>query len=258
MKCSRILLTIGVIIVSQPSVGAPLSSANMRTLEATDLSSDLPTSLSEATPTVTVRVGDATLTVPKNYIDRSDGFQGKFGYLRIRALLPCLTPETPENVTEFHRTGWGNVIVARFSVWDTHELAGGELLAAHINNNRAVKHLRPNPTSDQDDIVGVSSSDFHIYKDDLLDEDLIFRNKSGTIFVLECGRHSDRPSPSCSSRSIVQDKFLLEYRYSRSFVDQSIGDSLMIDEKIHDLFLTFLSHKADMAPNTVVTAGACK
>ena len=239
MKCSRILLTIGVIIVSQPSVGAPLSSANLRTLEATDLSSDLPTSLSEATPTVTVRVGDATLTVPKNYIDRSDGFQGKFGYLRIRALLPCLTPEPPENVTEFHRTGWGNVIVARFSVWD-------------------VKHLRPNPTSDQDDIVGVSSSDFHIYKDDLLDEDLIFRNKSGTIFVLECGRHSDRPSPSCSSRSIVQDKFLLEYRYSRSFVDQSIGDSLMIDEKIHDLFLTFLSHKADMAPNTVVTAGACK
>jgi hypothetical protein len=92
---------------------------------------------------VTTKIGDFTLHVPANYIDASDGFQDKFGYIRIRALLPCLVPETPENAAEFHKNTLGNILVASLATWDGHYLTGEKLLQVHIANDRSVGHLRP-------------------------------------------------------------------------------------------------------------------
>jgi len=256
MKGTRIFLTLVMMTLVQSVAGAPSGAKNSRSLEATNVSSDQPASLSETTPIVTVQVGDATLHVPKAYIDSADGFQGKFGYLKIRALLPCLAPETPENTAEFHRTHWASIVVARLSVWDIHELTGEKLLAIHIENNKSVKHLRLHPTTDEEDNIDLPQSDFHMYKDDLLGMDIFFRNDAVSTFVLQCWRHSDVARfPSCSSRSVVEKYFLLDYEYSRSFIDQSIEESLAIDARIKRLFLSFLLPGNQ---TTVSTTGACK
>jgi hypothetical protein len=65
---------------------------------------------------VTVRkIGNYTLRIPPGYIHSMDGYQNSFGYIRIRALLPCLQPETTENTAEFHKNTLGHIIDVRLS-----------------------------------------------------------------------------------------------------------------------------------------------
>jgi hypothetical protein len=53
--------------------------------------------------TVQIVIGGYILHVPSDYIDNMDGFQNRFGYLRLRALLPCLTPEIKEQTLRSKR-----------------------------------------------------------------------------------------------------------------------------------------------------------
>jgi hypothetical protein len=191
---------------------------------------------------VVLRIGTHILHVPKNYIDGSDGFQGKFGYLKIRALLPCLLPETPSNRTEFHKDYWDKVIIANIDELEKAQLTGRALLDAIVKDDLSINYLRKYPMTEDSASEDIKGSNFRMFKNDLLSRDVFYEKNSTPLFVLDCVR-KDRFAkyPYCQSRSVFDENLLLEYYYSRSYIEQSIQDSLVVDARIKKLFSLFLS-----------------
>ena len=93
---------------------ASASFGSAQLVSADNAGQDNPINHDDASAAVLVQVGPEVLHVPKAYIDGSDGFQGKFGYLKIKAELPCLTPLTVED-PGIRGKGWGNVLHAQLS-----------------------------------------------------------------------------------------------------------------------------------------------
>lgn len=203
--------------------------------------------------TVTKKVGGVILHVPGAYVDGDDGFQGKFGYLKIKAELPCLTSLTGDD-PRIYGKGWGSVLIAQLSTLDPKGLTGEALLKIHLDDNVYLKDAdRPhgNVLGENNELAGTG---FKFYEDNLLERDLFTYKQDSDIFLLECMRYKRLPYPSCSSRSIINGHLLLEYTYARSFIDQGIGQSLLIDKRIHKLFDLFLQSKSD---NDVAARGNC-
>jgi hypothetical protein len=172
---------------------------------------DMP-SASAGAPAVIVQVGDVTLHVPGNYIDRADGFQGKLGYLNIHALLPCLLPETSQNTAEFHKNTFGAMLTARISLWDVHDLTGAQLLSRIVEFNDCAKHAVPNAINQAENEEDLLGTGFHLYKDIVSARDIFYLTGSDPSFLLDCLRPDKVPYPSCSSRSVFGGSLLLEYR----------------------------------------------
>jgi hypothetical protein len=244
------IFEVGAPVVFQYQLGEALQSPT-----PADINHDPSKPSSPDTSIVTVHVGDHTLYVPGNYINRFDGFQFKMGYLHIHALLPCLLPETPDNAAEFHQNHWANVLDARLSVWDTHYLIGANLLAARMADNKKFEYLMPGNAYDAEHTFAVPGTDFYLYKDNMISGDIFFTNSLTTMFVLQCTRQIMGPFPFCESRSVIEISLLLEYGYSRSFVDKSLEQGLYIDNAIHKLFQLFLSPES---ATTTKNTGVCK
>jgi hypothetical protein len=215
----------------------------------------LATSAPRENPAATVKVEDTTLYIPEGYIDRTDGYQSKFGYVTMRALLPCLLPETPENMAEFHKNNFGNTVLIRIGAWDVNQLTGTRLLAARMAANKSFTASSNDSISDDDHGSVIPGSDFSIYKDRLGMSDIYLKKGSDPLFMLSCYRSNNFPFPSCSSREVINGSLLLEYRYNRSIIDKSLGEISTIDTKIRALIVWFLDPKAE--PHGSNT-GVCK
>jgi hypothetical protein len=198
----------------------------------------------------TVQVGDLTLHVPRSYIDQSDGFQSKFDYLKIKALLPCLSPETPQNAAEFHRNTLGNTAVIRLSVADSHELTGDQLLAVRLAYNQYAHNYSNQAHHDPE-----FASGFDLYRNDLLSLDIFVLRGSSPLFVLECLRSTNVPFPACFQREIIEGSMLLEYRFSRSFIEKSLATSLSIDANVRKLISAFITSEFEQKSSN---QGVCK
>lgn len=195
-----------------------------------------------ATEDLVGTVGGVTLHVPRGYIDAADGYQRAFGYIKLHALLPCLLPETAANRAEFHKNTIGPVMTLILSQWDQHNLTGQALLDALKDGS---KNWRPSP----------KPNGFENYYADLLRQDVFALKGSDPLFIIQCWRHADVPFPSCGVRERIWNTVLLEYRYDRSFIDNSIGNSIEIDRNVHKLLNSFLMPSATSDNNKT---GICK
>jgi len=234
-------------LVTQAQEAAPAKSSNdpkPSTLWPTNQSDDQISQKLPAQPIgrdiATVQIGGLTLHVPRSYIDQSDGFQNKFGYLKIKVLLPCLSPETPENAAEFHKNTLGNTAVIRLSVADSHDLTGNQLLAVRLTYNQYAHNYSNQAHHDPEFAPG-----FDLYRNDLLSLDIFVLRGSSPLFVLECLRSTNVPFPACFRREIVEGSMLLEYRFSRSFIEKSLATSLSIDANVRKLVSAFIASASE-------------
>ena len=75
-----------------------------------------------------------TLTIPTGYVS---SFMGYANNVQIRALLPCLVPETPENTAEFHKNTYGRVLTANLNPLSDNPYRSGQVLLDKINEDSA-------------------------------------------------------------------------------------------------------------------------
>jgi hypothetical protein len=183
-------------------------------------------------PVTTVRVDGFTLHVPQNYFNGFDGYQYKSGYLSVRALLPCLEPETPENTAEFHKNTLGNTITLKISELGEHDLTGEPLLTALLHDQHPIPKTRDDPAY----LPG-----FELYRSDVLSRDIFVRRDVDPPLVLVCFEPSSVPFPSCSQRETMNGSLLLEYRFSRSFIAHTPHAASVIDRNVRNLVTAFLT-----------------
>lgn len=197
--------------------------------------------LAEATPPageiVTKELDGRVFHIPKGYIDP---FNGYAGYVSIHALLPDFGPETPANTKEFHTDTFGNIVSATLSHWTSDNLTGKKLLELYIDNS--LPKDEPHSTSRGVGDLGVPfGNNFVVYKDLLFYEDIFVRKDSDYLLMIACKRYTEVPFPDCYVRERMWGTLLLEYRYSRSFIDDDIENSIKINAGLHRLLGSFLS-----------------
>jgi len=187
----------------------------------------------------TTQIAGHTLYVPKSY---ESSFMGYAGNLQIRALLPCLDPETAENSAEFHRNDIGRIVVARLVAWEGHALEGQQLLDTHITNSQFVKERHPDKREIDTGPTPVPGTNFLSYKDILVDSDLFALSNSHPLFLVNCDTHSRNVPPGiCKVWEKIWGNVRLEYWYGRSFVDRDINNSIRIDARLRRLLSSFLT-----------------
>ncbi len=233
------------------------ASQTQNSIAITDGVADRPASVQyvdQITATVVIKLAAHTFYVPQAYIDASEGFQSKFGHLRIRALLPCLVPVPARYTAEKGSAGWGSDVVARLGILSAQELTGAELLSSRVKNNESVKNTIPSQNILENKDTLFINSQFHVYRDFLYHRDIFWLPNSVPLFLLDCSRGDRAPFPSCTSRNIISNDLVVEYTYSRKFVDPKIEESQVIEKSIEALFDYF--QRPNMA-NELVKKGVC-
>jgi hypothetical protein len=215
-----------------------------------------PTSDSGEPRTPPRTLGNYALSIPPGYVDGMDGYQGPFGYIHIRALLPCLEPETPANTTEFHKNTMGRVLDARLTLWTPPQRTGQELLDVFLEESEKAKQQYPGSPVFDFSISDVPGTNFRAYTNVFPSQDLFALKKSNPLFLISCWRgedeqpqHAGVPFPSCSVRERIWDgRVLLEYRYDRSFIHKDVSASLTIDRNLQALLMSFMRPKTITDP----------
>lgn len=185
-----------------------------------------------------VEISGHTLRVPKGYVSSLMGYAG---YLQIRALLPCLTPETTENAAEFHRNDPGRILVATLNAWDSHYLEGRQILNFHIADSQFVKDRYPEKRKLNTGPFPVGRTDFLSYKDIMIQRDLFVLSGSHPLFLVDCSMRSQTlPFPTCDVREKIWGDVRLYYWYARTLVDQDVNNGIAIDARLRRLLSSFL------------------
>ncbi|HVZ08373.1 hypothetical protein [Rhodopila sp.] len=261
------LTQLGIAMVIQ---GLLLTSANAQSTQNRSDSLKLQTSNPSATPLSanntpsassaevrTMRIGNLEFHVPVSYLDTWDGFQSKMGYIRIKALLPCLEPKTPENAAEFEKHHLGDTIVISIDRIGPSELTGDAHLAMRLAQAESYHRYV------DDGVTAVrhhhASPGFVVFDDPALFVGEIFLLEgSKPAFFFECSR-SDAPNffpfPSCAVRELVHSKLLVQYWYSRTWIDNDLKTGLTIDSNVRKLIDRFTSPEFLQNPPT---RGVCQ
>jgi hypothetical protein len=196
-------------------------------------------------PKVVFHIGDATLRIPHNYVDQSDGYQSAFNYVHIRALLPCLVGQTAENAEEFHRNEIGKLADGRLSLWSPNLLVGADLLKNIMERNNSLRAKFPDSITKDVDGVRLSLPNWTFYQDNADEEDVFFYpNGSDTTYLTTCSRRGVYLLyPTCQTKLIVRGSLYFEYRYSRDYIDKSPENSLAINNGLRLLITSFLQER---------------
>lgn len=205
----------------------------------------------------TVQIGDFVFHVPYAYIDSWDGFQSKMGYIRMKVLLPCLEPKTSQNAAAFEKLGWGNTIVISIDRIGPSELTGDALLAVRLASAESYHRYVG------DGVTEVrhhhDPSGFEVFDDLALFQDEIFLLEgSKPAFFFECWRHDAPdfvPFPSCAVRELVHSELLVQYRYSRAWIENDPKAGLTIDANVRKLIDSFAAPESLHNPPT---RGVCQ
>jgi hypothetical protein len=253
MKACFVAGLITAVLAMEPVVGAPAIETPRLRDEALDL-----VGRSDATSSdiLAVDLGQVVLHVPRNYIDQFDGFQSKFGYVRIRALLPCLLPQTPENAKEFDINRIGRTVRIRISEHQPRELVGPDWLLNRLNErSRTIAGLKEvgRLPAVEDEIL---PNGFTLYRAIAkFYKDMFVRHNPSPLFMLECSRFQDVPYPFCSQRELTDDGLLLEYTYDRVMMHESPDVAAQIDTNIRRLVDVL---HADHPASGLLTHGVCR
>lgn len=111
---------------------------------------------------VVKKLGDHVLYIPKGYVS---SFLGYSGYVQIQALLPCFSPETDENTTEFHKASMENILIATLSMWNYRDLVGENLLGMYIYYSLYAIMSHPSLKNESIYVGRVDNTDLYQLKD---------------------------------------------------------------------------------------------
>jgi hypothetical protein len=181
---------------------------------------------SESAETVSAKLGQLVLHIPKGYIAHTMGYNVNFDQVKIWALLPCLLPENTKNLNEFYKNRLDNILIATLTLAKCAGVSGQQLL-----NNFATHDTKIEKIND----------DFLLYKI-TWGFDLFVSNKYNNIFIILCNMNENRPwpyYPGCTVREKIWDDYFIEYRYERKFIDNNIENSIDIDKKLISLINSF-------------------
>lgn len=248
----------------RPAAAEPPAAAMFPGTDAVQQSAPGDGATAEAGRIVVRQIGDHTLYIPEGYIS---AFLGYSGYAQIHALLPCFLPETPENSAQFHTNTWGNILTATLSAWRPNELTGAQLLGVYVAQSLDAKVNIPFKKKRTLFVGRIGKTRLFLLKDLLSDQDIFVLAGSIPLFIFACDEPRPTSSlkfyPSCFARENIWGNdaagtggALLEYRYSRSFVDSSLENGLTFDERLRKLLNSFRMPKT--ADSWVEQGGACK
>jgi hypothetical protein len=193
-----------------------------------------------------------TLYIPKGYIS---SFMGYASHLQIRALLPCLEPETPKNANEFHKNTYGLVLTANLNPFsDNPYRVGQALLDKDIELSAFAKSgqldygefIKTYDREYRDPTIGpypVPGSRFVLYDDALMKRDIFVLPGSDPLLVIECQRYAGFVGHTeCETRERALGDLHLWYWYDgRPFVDPDVDFAATIDERLQRLLESFLT-----------------
>jgi hypothetical protein len=206
-----------------------------------------------------VQVGDSivthlaghTLTIPRGYVG---AFMGYASNLQIRALLPCLLPETPENTAEFHKTTYGRVLTANLNPFSDNPYRVGQvLLDTLLGGSAFAKSGQPHygepikiyDPKHRDPGIGpnaVPGSKLVVYDDALLNLDIFVLPDSVPLLVIECTRHAGFVGhPECSVMERAPGDLHLWYWYDGRLIDPDVDFAATIDARLQRLLQSFLT-----------------
>lgn len=195
---------------------------------------------SEPTQMVEVQIATHTLQIRAGYVS---GFLGYTGYAQIHALLPCLLPEDKSNSPEFHKVGPGQVLIATLSQWKDSQIEGQALLDVYRGHTAFVRRSTSEQLAPYPEPNKIPGTHFITFKDELLSSDIYAaRRMDGSMLILRCSiKDGLLRYPVCVVAERLWGDVLLEYSFSRSFIEDNVENSSVIDDRLRRLLSMFRS-----------------
>jgi hypothetical protein len=202
--------------------------------------------------TIVTHLAGHTLTIPKGYVS---SFMGYAGNVQIRALLPCLQPETAENTAEFHKTTYGRILTANLNPFSDNPYRVGQVLLdkkielsafARSGEPDYGEFIKTYDPKHRDPAIGPNSvpgSKFVVYDDAFLKRDIFVLPNSALLLVIDCVRRIGGVGhTSCEVGERALGNLYLWYWYDGGqFVDPDVDFAATIDARLQRLLESFLT-----------------
>jgi hypothetical protein len=176
------------------------------------------------------------------------------GFVRMKALLPCLLPKTPENAAEFEKNVLGSSIIITVTLADKNALTGDALLAARMKDAQSYREITgrgpSNLWTQHYDVGG-----FEIFDYEGLLKDIFLLRDSHPTFFIECSRLNQVPFPHCFGRGLIHNHLLIEYEYSRTWIEGNLQTAESIDKNVRTLIARLASPETE---NSQLIQGVCQ
>jgi hypothetical protein len=202
--------------------------------------------------TIVTHLAGRTLTIPSGYVSSLMGYAGN---VQIRALLPCLLPETSQNTAEFHKTTFGRVLTANLNPFSDNPYRVGQVQLDEIIKLSAFAKSRQSDYAEfvktydpehRDAAIGpnaVPGSKFVVYDDVLLKRDIFVLPSSVPLLVIQCVRHIGSVGHTgCDVHERALGNLYLWYWYDGGrFIDPDVDFAATIDARLQRLLESFLT-----------------